>query len=182
MTTAAKRSSNKTKSLKAYGRSLSDFLPLLPAERKLIEACRTGEIAVIGMGGHPVKMTKNNKVRPPVIRFLALGGDDLAPVHEQGIQIEGAWVDGDLDLAACHCRAPLFIHSCKIAGDVNVIDATLSMLSLHGTEIVGLLGDSFNSAGEVRLRNGFRATKEVRLLGAKIGGALDCHAGKFEPN
>ncbi len=177
---AAKRSTGSAGKLKAHGRSLADFVSLLPAEKTLLEACRMGMRADIGEGKRPENLSDDNQVRPGFIRFLALGGDDRAPVHEKGVQIAGAWIDGDLDLEACHCVAPILIHGCKIAGDVIVRDATLSILSLVATAIDSLQGDRLTTFGAILLRDGFSASGEVRLLGAKIGGDLSCNGGKFE--
>jgi len=44
----------------------------------------------------------------------------------------------------------------------------------------GIAGDRLHCEGGVFLRNGFRATGEVRLLGAEIGGDLDCSGGTFD--
>jgi hypothetical protein len=172
---------NTTGTLKAHGRSLADFKPLLLAEEKLLKACGMGELATIDTGKRPEKMTDDNQVRPGFIRFLALGGDDDAPVHEIGVKFRGAWIDGRLDLEACHWIAPLFIVKCRINGDVSVRDATLSTFSLEATAINSLRGDGLKTSGTMYLRNGFSASGEARLLGARIGGDLECNGGKFEP-
>jgi hypothetical protein len=44
----------------------------------------------------------------------------------------------------------------------------------------GLAGDRLLCAGGVFLREGFVARGTVRLLGAEIGGDLDCNGGRFE--
>ena len=111
-----------------------------------------------------------------------MGGDDETPVHEKGIELEGAWIDGDLDLKACHCTAPLGLHRSNVKGDVVVRDAHLSTLSLQGSWIGGLKGDGVHTNGAILLRNGFKATGKVRLHRPQIGGDLDCSNGAFEPH
>lgn len=44
----------------------------------------------------------------------------------------------------------------------------------------GMEADELQCEGGLHLRDGFKATAEVRLLGARIGGNLDCTDGSFE--
>ena len=57
--------------------------------------------------------------------------------------------------------------------------ASIGSLGLQGCQIADLKGDGIKVNGGVFLRNGFAATGEVRLLGAEIGGDLDCSGGLF---
>jgi hypothetical protein len=57
---------------------------LLPAELKVLEACAKGEIASIGKD-RPAQKTAENEVRGGFMRFLALGGDERASMHEKGL-------------------------------------------------------------------------------------------------
>ena len=76
------------------------------------------------------------------------------------VRFTGAHIEGDLD-----CNAGQFENSVRM-GVLNT-----------GT---ALGGDSLAVKGNVHLRNGFRAVGEVNLLGAQIGGDLDCSSGSFE--
>src|ERR1700745_3763038 len=44
-----------------------------------------------------------------LVRFLVLGGDEQAPVHEHGVQLRGAWLTGILDLDHAEVPRPLEI-------------------------------------------------------------------------
>jgi hypothetical protein len=167
-------------SLKAAGRMLSDFKPLKPLEKKLMDACRKGELAFIGEH-RPERATEQNIIRSAFLRFLALGGDENAPVHEKGIQLQGAWLDGKLDLDGttlpsglllvnCYFSATPLLHDCRIQGSVNLI----------GCHVDGLIADGMVCSGSVFLSNGFTSSGTVRLLNAQIGGNLDCSAAAFD--
>ena len=69
------------------GRTLAEFEPLLPAEMKLLDACASGELALVG-DKRPEKRTDENHIRPEFLRFLAFGDDERAPVHEHGVHVQ----------------------------------------------------------------------------------------------
>ncbi len=77
-----------------FGHRLADHGELLPAEKKLVEGCRTGEGAEVGTGDLPTARTDENHVRAAVLRTLCLGTDSAAPIHELGVSLVGAWIDG----------------------------------------------------------------------------------------
>ncbi len=165
---------------RAFGRSLSDFPDRNKAEEKLLACARAGEPAEFGDTVPETEDEKKDRtIRAGFVRFLALGGDDDAPVHEQGVQIQGAAIDGALDLDNCTLPANLGLFNCNIAGDVNLQGACLRSLSLQGSRCAGIEGDRLNATGSVFLRGGFTARGAVRLLGAKIGGNLECDGGEF---
>jgi hypothetical protein len=187
-------SARPVKPAKAHGRSLSDFLPLLPTEEKLREACRTGDWANFGTA-RPDAKTRNNEIRSGVLRFFILGGDEMAPVHERGVRVTGAWIDDDIDLDGCNSEVPFFIHWCRVRGVLSAYYARLVSLSLRGSVIDGeflsklrknqglpyngpagrrisLYCDGISTRGDVNL-HGAHFVGEVRLPKARICGNLD---------
>jgi hypothetical protein len=164
---------------RAQGRTLAEFGTLSPAERILLEACRTGERALIA-DERPKEKTIDNSIRPAFLRFLALSGDEDAPLHEKGVRLVGAWIDGDIDFQSCQISAPLELLNCTIAGALTVLHADLHSLTLDGSKVNGINGSGLRCPGFVFLRGGFYATREVGLSGAHIGGDFDCTSGRFE--
>ncbi len=100
-----------TAALKPAGRTLAEFQPLKPAEEKLLSACRQGVAARISEK-RPEAASDDNTVRAAFLRFLALGGDELAPVHEHGVELFGAWIEGKLDMKAARVPSDLIIGLC----------------------------------------------------------------------
>lgn len=121
-------------------------------------------------------------VRAAFLRFLLLGGDSQAPVHEHGVWLEGGYVTGELDLACCRIPHHVSLHCCRFAGIVLAQDARVDgVMNLQGSHLsLGLYADGLRCDGGLFLRRGFKATGEVRLLGAQIGGNLECSDGQFE--
>ena len=61
-----------------------------------------------GIGGtFPSDQTDDNRVRGAFLRFLLLGGDEDALVHEKGVMLRGAFINGDIDLESAQTTFPL---------------------------------------------------------------------------
>lgn len=178
-TPAATRKAKAEKPAHPLGRSLSDFPDLSDAERELLACCQKGEVATVG-DTCPKEETPANTVRADFVRFLALGGDDKAPVHEHGVYLVGAWLTGPLDLIAANAPRRIGLWRCRIE-HIDVRQASLRLLGLGGSHLVqGLMGDALHCAGDVFLNNGFHATGEVGFCGATIEGDLNCEGAHFE--
>jgi hypothetical protein len=170
-----------------FGRSLADFRVegwdtphgLLPLEESLLQSVGRGE-SCRAAGGFPEKENDANCVRGAFLRFLLLGGDDDAPVHEKGVELWEAFVDGDVDLENAKAARPLLLLKCNVRGGLIGVNSQLGLLVLSGSRIQDILCDGAHVAGRVFLRNGFTANGEVRFPGAEIGGLLDCDGGTFK--
>lgn len=168
-----------TEIVKAAGRTLAEFQPLKPAEQKLLAACRQGEFANVS-DKRPEAANDNNTVRAAFLRFLALGGDEQAPVHEHGVQLKGAWVEGVLDLDGARILRRLGLQDCHFSDVPLLRDSRIyGTLNLTGSHVNGLDADRMVCDGSVFLRRGFTAKGKVHLLGAQIGGNLDCSGAKL---
>lgn len=165
---------------KPAGRTLAEFGELKPAEKLLLEACRTGEPARISEE-RPEAQTADNTVRAPFLRFLALGGDEQAPVHERGVQLKGTWIEGELDMQAARIPSDIAIVNCYFSITPVFFNANISgSLILNGCQLPGLEGDRLVCNGSLFLRDGFTATGVVRLLSAQIGCDLSCRGAVFD--
>jgi hypothetical protein len=168
----------------AHGRWLGDLedeAPLSDAEWALVAACARGEVwEPEGWDGEvPTAATSANTIRASLIRFLLLGGDAEHPVHEEGVTASGAWISGALDIYQARCPVRLALQCCHLAETPNLRAATLPELGLGGSVLPGLHADRLVVTGGCFLCEGFTASGEVRLLGAEIGGDLDCVGATF---
>lgn len=165
---------------KPKGRTLSEFGSLTKGEKKLLEACAEGRTATLG-DKRPAEKSDTNTVRAEFIRFLALGGDDAAPVHERGVQLQGAWIEGVLDLAGATATASLgVIHSHFIS--IPVFDGARikGTLDLSGSSVPGMTANDLRCRGNVNLTHSFTSTGDIQLLGARISGDLNCEGAKLD--
>jgi hypothetical protein len=173
---------------RAYGRSLADFRlegwdtphGLLPLEEKLLRAAARGESCRAEEPPADDKSKDFNCVRGAFLRFLLLGGDADAPIHEKGVELWEAFVDGDIDLENAEAARPLLLLKCRVRGGLIGVNARLGLLVLSGSQVQDILCDGAHVSGRVFLRNGFTAKSEVRFPGAVIGGVLDCDGGVFK--
>lgn len=151
-----------------------------PAEEKLLDACRTGVTAVIA-DERPEEQTEDNLVRAGFLRFLALGGDERAPVHEHGVQLRGAWISDELDVAGATIPRNLSCLRCYFDHAPAFHDASVAgSLFLSGSRVPGFVGDRMTCSGGLFLRDKFSSAGTVRLSGACIGGDLDCDDAAFD--
>lgn len=162
------------------GRTLAEFQPLQPAETALLQACAEGNVAVVGQE-RPAEKTEGNAVRASFIRFLALGGDDEAPVHEQGVQLIGAWIEGVLNLQGAVTASNLLLSRSHFESPPELIDAKIAgSLNLFGSLVPGLRADRLQCKSSLVFSAGFISTGEVRLTSAKIDGILNCNGAKLD--
>jgi hypothetical protein len=164
--------------LKPLGRTLADFGQLNLAEQKLLDACRSGEIAEISQQ-RPERPDVLNTVRASFLRFLAMGGDEYAPVHERGVFLQGAWVENELNLVGAIMPHSLGLVNCHL----NTITLRYSnvdgFVAFQGCYVESFDGDRMVCSGDVFLNEGFTATSTVRLANAQISGCLDCSNAVF---
>ena len=133
-----------TATRKPAGRTLAEFQPLKPAERKLLEACQQGTVANIS-AERPEAANDDNIVRAAFLRFLALGGDEQAPVHEHGVQLVGAWIEGGLDMVAARVPSDLFIFDCHFDSTPVFRGAKIAgTLNLGSCHLPGFIGDNYS--------------------------------------
>jgi len=160
-----------------------DFPDLRPAEIRLLRALR-GEAggAEVDDDGHvvigddlPAVGDADRAIRAGLIAFLARAGDVRAPTSDRGLLIVGAWIDGGaLDLEGAKLRGDLGLMRCRFDQAPILRGAACASIFLDGAVLPGLKGDRLRCSGSLLMRNGFTATGEVRLLGAQIGGNLEC--------
>ncbi len=84
------------------------------------------------------KAVEPNRVRAEFLRFLAIGGDEFAPVHEAGVELHNAFVDGRIDLRGAKCVKRLFLVNCFVDGALSIEGASLGLLHLEGIRVAGI--------------------------------------------
>lgn len=162
---------------KPQGRTLREFHPLLPAERKILLSCRQGTEATISKK-RPTKITSGNRIRAEFLRLMALGGEGDAPVHEYGISVTGGYIEGSFDLYNCTVDNPMQYIDCMFTDPVILAAATTKSVQFSGCGLNGVVADGCRVRGEFQVIE-CRCKGELRLAGASIEGTIDCSGARL---
>ena len=119
------------------------------------------------------------EVRAQFLRFLALGGDDNAPVHESRLELHGAHVSGDLDFSGCTIPQPLVFVRCLLAGRMSLQNAVTKSLNFSASCVRSIDAANASVNGGVFLTSGFVAAAGVAFPCASIKGPLSGEGGTF---
>jgi hypothetical protein len=156
------------------------------AEEKLFRAAEIGEIASAVTGdekqddlANAVNWNADRVLLAECIAWLCTDREASALVTHRGIQIISMRIDGELDLGDAEIKFPFTVSNSAFTGRILLHDTRLPFLSLQGCQIKELHGDRLKVPGSVFVRDGFKADGEVRLMGATIGGSLDCLGAQF---
>lgn len=167
--------------MKAYGRSLADFPDLTAAERALADCARKGDWwdASAPLPGETATAPRPHRVRGEFVRFLVLGGDDDAPVHEKGPRIRGAIISSDLDFTGCKDMRVFALENCEIEGSLLLEVAKAASIYLDGCKLTRVLGNRAEINGSLYMRFGFIARHGLDLSGSRVTGSVSCRGGTF---
>ena len=143
---------------RAFGRSLADFRiegattpnGLHPAEERLLDCAARGTACSIA-SVRPEEATPENTVRGAFLRFLLLGGDEDAPVHEKGVirRAPSSWTTWTWQ--APQAARPLKLAWCRVEGKLIGRNAQLGPLILSGSHIRGIDCYGAGVVGDVHL-------------------------------
>ncbi len=116
-------------------------------------------------------------------RGARIGGnlncDEAIMINPQGRALDGGgmMVQGYVSLSSgFRAEGEVHLASARICG---YLDCCSGHFSDHSEEPRALFADALDVGGGVFLSSGFNAEGGVRLLGAKIGGNLECDGGQF---
>lgn len=169
---------------------LYDHIYPTDAEKKLIDAAARGEWCDLTDGGKFESDAANGaswgperSVRAEVIVALATLARADWPMADKGIRLLGARIEGALDFEEATLERSLWLFYCYIDEIVTLLRARARTLSMQDCFIksqaeTAIVADGLHCDGALSLRQS-RFTSEVRLLGATIGGNLDCDGASF---
>ncbi|MGR3174019.1 MAG: hypothetical protein ACUZ8N_05410 [Candidatus Scalindua sp.] len=118
--------------------------------------------------------SKDRVLKADRISWLCLDPEavDLVSIH--GIIIKGAHVIGNLSLPSAKIPFQLHFEKCAFPDGIDLRNAQIARLSLIGTHTGPINAAELKVTSSVLLRDGFKSTGIINLLGAKIGGNLEC--------
>jgi len=150
------------------------FDDLSAIEEEMFRQIAVGEVAIF----QSIKREKR-KIRAECIKWVCTDKAAKEMVTHQGVDIVGTEFEGAIDLQFAEIPFPLKLIGCSHPEVMNFEHAKIRFLGLMGSEVGGIEAEGIHVGGDLFLRDGFKAKGEVRLVGGRIGGGLDCIQGKF---
>lgn len=162
------------------------FGALSDAEEELFRAAQEGRSASAlsrdkreNNPSDAVNWDADRVVRAKCISWVCTDPQASALVSYRGLELQGMRIDGWLDLGSADIQFPFWAWKCAFSEDISLQDAQLRGFSLLDCRIKGLNANGASIEDDVFVRGGCKTEGEVDLLGAKIGGNLDCSGAQF---
>lgn len=105
-------------------------------------------------------------------------------IGRHGVRLQGARIDGDLDLSYAEIRAALWLDASRIEGTLNLTGARLAgLLSLQRSQLRGdFAADRLRAEASLFLQDHAGFKGNLSLSDARIGGDLVMGASVFDGN
>ena len=189
------QSQEKAGSLEALAQAQFPYREFTAAERKLLASAPKGKVAVCGPNSDPkdpandpskAERSEGNRgwgrereIGADLIRWLCTDHRAKELVDPSGVHIQGAKITGELRLDYAIVPFPISLARCALTEDASLVLVEIPQIDLEGAWTKSIDADHAIVKGGVFLVNGFHADGEVRWLGARIGGSLECGGGTF---
>lgn len=161
----------------------SEAEPLSDAERQLMKAAAAGEFLALRPGSinqdesaATQTWTDEQAIRAEVLARLLT--ETLQPASRplRYVKLRGARITGSLNLAGATLTCPLWLQDCLIEEPINLDEATAPAIRMPGCHLPSLRADQLRTDRDLILNEGFTASGEIVLQGARVGGQLDLSA------
>ncbi len=126
----------------------------------------------------PEEWPESRTVRAKFLEWLLRDKNAQMLIHDKGVRINGIRLRNQLDLACIRLPFPIEIFNSRFEGRLNLYNADVQEIDLHGSFIAGMYADLMAMKGSLFLRN-IVSKGEMRLVGADIGGNLSCTGAEF---
>ena len=158
---------------------------LTPAEKKFVRDLGNGVPCILPQysttPAAPVAGNPNNTIRAEIIRFFAYGGSKKQPVLGSSIWLEGAWIQGMLNLSHASVSFALRFIDCHFDQQVVLSHGEFAGFFLERSHLSkGLEGSGFKTKGTMFWGEGCSVVGEVRMVSARIDENLICDGCTFE--
>ncbi len=151
--------------------ALAGFGPLRRAERLLVQACASGDIAKVGLR-RPEETAADVSIRASLLAFVLRGG---LPLRHRHLHLLGAYVEGRLDLGGASIPGSLWFFRCTFDSPVLLDGSQVAgAVTFAGCHLPGLLAEACSIEADLALSAGCTVGDALRLSRARIGGDLDC--------
>lgn len=161
------------------------FGELTPAEVVVCEKTEAGEIADMSPGvenfalKRPKDISISCAIRSEILRFICTDKNAVSQVTYRGVQLCGVYVLGQLDMLHANVDFPLLFCGCKFASDILVHKCSFEALYFSGSSVESIYADNISVRYSMCMNCGFEVSGCVSLIGAAVGGDLNCKDASF---
>jgi hypothetical protein len=156
------------------------------AERKLLAEVvlgalvdlRTGRTGMDDPSGG-ARWGRGRTIRAGLLARLLTGNLTPKGGRPQAVKLRGARIVGPLDLMASTIICPLLLRDCYFDEPVNFEEAAAPAIHMPGCHLPALYASQLRITRSMWLNDGFTATGEINLDGARIGGQLSFDGAKL---
>jgi hypothetical protein len=156
---------------------------LSDTEAKLVEAAAAGKFLTLRAGGIDLNnelhdpaaapfWSDDHTIRAEVLAALLTGELRPSTRPPRYVMLRGAHITGSLNLMGATLACPVWLWDCDIDQPVNLNEATVPSIRMPGCRVPVLAADGLRTTGDLLLDDGFTASDEILLRGARIGGSL----------
>ncbi len=157
------------------------------AEERLLHATANGVRAVGGssdLDGDPTNHAETaqawpdaRRVRSSLIRWLCT--EAASKISSHGIQLYGARIAGQIDLANLKLSFPIQLLRCQITDGADLSYIQLPSIAFTGSAVGWINLSYVRTRGDLALDGGFSCSDGATFYTARIGGDLYCANGHF---
>ncbi len=158
-----------------------------PAEERLLNEIGTGDVIDLCPSdvdsdcdpGQADTWGPERTMSAAVLGWLCTDREASRFISRKGIQIRGARIVGRLDLESADLPYQMALTNCRCEAEILLRGAHVKELSLSSSHTRSINLEGAKIEGGVFLNEGFKAQGEVGLLGATLGGQLNCSGGEL---
>ena len=118
-------------------------------------------------------------IRAGCVQWLLTDRRMQRRVPRRGVRIQGARIDGLLDLEYADIPFPIEFQGCSLDKGLILAWARLKALSLRGGMASGIIASGLRVMGDLDFGGGLTCSSGLVLRQAVIHGSLDCSGGEF---
>ena len=122
----------------------------------------------------PDQTVPRKPLRASTLNWLCTNSEAVALLTHRGVILENYELIGRVDLRFGRLQFPLIFRNCRMQEGIELHDAHIHELHVVGSEVAVFHADGMVVENDVLLKDGFRCWQGVDLVGAEIGGKLDC--------
>ncbi|WP_152020841.1 hypothetical protein [Aliarcobacter butzleri] len=155
------------------------FSNMKPAEKRLLEACKKGEVLNLA-DERPRKKTDNNEIRGEFLRALILSNNQeiidekwekyILKIDPKGIQFSGAYISGTFDFSFCSTDLPLGFMSSIFQKQIILLNSRIKIINLGSCNIPSIDAQRVICDSDLLFRK--IEVDYINFANSKIGGSF----------